>query len=233
MCGRFGLSRAQRDLAGELSDLDPRVEIPEVEPRYNIAPTQPVLVLRRSGARVEAAEVRWGISLPWARDGGRRDLINVRAETALEREWFRQLLERHRVLIPASHFYEWCRGRPMLIESAAGEGLAFGGLLAQWTDPATGEVVPAAVVLTTPANGLMAEIHDRMPVLLPRSAWGRWLDPDAGAADVADLLAPCPDEWLRVRPIGTLVNDVTNEGPALIEPAVVASRQDTQLELPW
>jgi putative SOS response-associated peptidase YedK len=238
MCGRFGLSREQRELAGEFADLNPRFEVQDLQPRYNIAPTQPVLVLRADDGQVRATELRWGITLPSARDVRSRHLINVRAETALGSEWFRELLERHRVLVPASHFYEWRtlpgrRRQPMLVGPAQGEGLVFAGLLGRWTDESSGEVLPAVAILTTEPNALLSEIHNRMPVILPRSSWGRWLDPDAGAGDVADLLAPCPDDSLSVRPISPLVNDVANEGPALIEPPSAVVDEDPQLRMPW
>jgi putative SOS response-associated peptidase YedK len=223
VCGRFGLARRRDQLADDFSPLDPLFEVDEVRPRYNIAPTQQVLTLRVDGQRVKVAPLRWGISLPWPAQGRPRQLINVRAETALRSGWARSLLERRRVLLPASHFYEWLtlpgrRRQPMLIGPAEGEGLVFAGLLGRWTDEATGEIVPAVTILTTEANRVVRPIHDRMPVILSRASWPRWLDPEAGAGDVTDLLAPCPDEWLSARPIGMLVNDVANEGPQLIEP---------------
>jgi putative SOS response-associated peptidase YedK len=238
MCGRFGLSREQRELAGEFADLNPKFEIEDLQPRYNVAPTQPVLILHVDAGQVRARELRWGISLPAARDGRTRNLINVRAETALGSEWFRELLDRHRALVPASHFYEWRalpgrRRQPMLVGPADGEGLVFAGLLGRWTDEATGEIVPAVAILTTTPNALLSGIHNRMPVILPRSGWGRWLDPAADAGDVADLLGPCPDDTLSVRPISTLVNDVANEGAALIEPPSAVPDEDAQLRLPW
>jgi putative SOS response-associated peptidase YedK len=227
VCGRFGLLRGREELAREFSHLQPEFEFDEAPPRYNIAPSQPVLALRTDDRRVRAAYLRWGISLPWAGEGRSRQLINVRAETALRPGWFRGLLERRRVLLPASHFYEWRRlpdrrRQPMLIGPARGEGLVFAGLLGRWTDEATGEILPAVTILTTEANRTLRPIHDRMPVIVPAGGWGRWLDPAAGADEVADLLVPCPDEWLSVRPIAPLVNDVANEGPALIAPLEAA-----------
>jgi putative SOS response-associated peptidase YedK len=237
MCGRFGLSREMRELAGEFIDLNPRFEVRELAPRYNIAPTQPVLALGVRGGQVFATELRWGLTLPPTRTAPRRDLINVRAETALRAGWFRDLLEQQRVLVPASHFYEWRtrpgrRRQPMLVGPARGQVLVFAGLLGRWVDDATGETLPAVAILTTAPNGLLGEIHNRMPVILPRSSWGRWLDPKTGADEVADLLAPCPDDWLSVRPVGTLVNDVNNEGPGLVDPAPDGADEDGQLELP-
>ncbi|MBO0683511.1 MAG: SOS response-associated peptidase, partial [Candidatus Dormibacteraeota bacterium] len=203
----------------------------EIQPRYNIAPSQPVLVLQPDSGRILVTEVRWGISLPSPRDGRARELINVRSETALGTGWFRDLLDRRRVLVPASHFYEWRttagRRQPLLIGPAKGDSLVMAGLLGRWVQESTGEVVPAVAILTTAANGLLATIHDRMPVLLPRASWGRWLDPDADAGDVADLLVPCADELLLVRPVSRLVNDVANEGAALL-----VAEPDPQLQLP-
>ena len=231
MCGRFGLSRQQRELAGEFIDLNPKFEVAEIQPRYNIAPSQPVLVLHADSGRTLGTEVRWGISLPSPRDGRARELINVRSETALGAGWFRELLDRSRALVPASHFYEWRsaagRRQPLLIGPAQGEGLVMAGLLGRWVEESTGEVVPAVAILTTAANALLAGIHDRMPVLLPPSSWGRWLDPNADAGDVADLLVPCADGLLKVRPVSRLVNDVANEGPQLL-----VAEPDPQLELP-
>ncbi|HLH71317.1 MAG TPA: SOS response-associated peptidase [Candidatus Dormibacteraeota bacterium] len=223
MCGRFGLLRGRGELAEEFSHLEPEFEVDEIRPRYNIAPTQPVLTLRVDGNRVRAGHLRWGISLPWAGERRLSQLINVRAETALRPGWFRGLLERHRALLPASHFYEWRtlpgrRRQPMLIGPTQGEGLVFAGLLGRWTDRASGEIVPAVTILTTQANQVLRPIHDRMPVILPPTSWARWLDSGTGADEVADLLMPCPDEWLSTRPISSLVNDVANDGPALIEP---------------
>ncbi len=223
MCGRFGLLRGREQLAEQFTHLEPEFEVDELQPRYNIAPTQPVLALRAEGQRVRIAPLRWGISLPWGGEGRPRQLINVRAETALRPGWFRGLLERRRVLLPASHFYEWRtlpgrRRQPMLIGPARGEGLVFAGLLGRWTDGATGEIVPAVTILTTEANRTLRPIHDRMPVIVAAEDWARWLDPRVGADRIAELLVPCPDDWLSTRPVGPLVNDVANEGPALIEP---------------
>lgn len=237
MCGRFGLTREERELAGEFSELNPKFDVHQLEPRYNIAPTQPVLTVRvDEKGQVRADELRWGVEVP-AGAGRLRGLINVRAETALRPGLFRQLLDRRRVLVPASWFYEWRRragrrGEPLLIGPALEDGLVFAGLQGRWTDPDTGEIAPAVTILTTEPNGLVSEIHNRMPVILGRSSWGRWLDTDADAGDVADLLAPCPGEWLTTRPVSPLVNSVANEGPALLEPpAPEPAGRPVQLDL--
>jgi putative SOS response-associated peptidase YedK len=218
MCGRFGLTVDERRLAGEFSELNPAITLPCLTPRYNIAPSQDVLVLRGAPGDTEGDLLRWGIGLPSTASGRARDLINVRAERATGGGLFTQLLERRRVLVPASWFYEW-RGRgstrrPLLIGPRDGGLLVFAGLQGRWTDRAR-ETVPAVTILTTEPNALLADIHDRMPVVLPRAAWARWLDPRTGARGVADLLRPCDDEWLTVRPVSRLVNDATREGPEL------------------
>jgi putative SOS response-associated peptidase YedK len=223
MCGRFALTREERELAREFVELNPRIQIARVEPRYNIAPTQPVLALHVAGQQVQAHEFRWGIELPWARTARQKSQINIRGETALKPGLLRRMLDRQRVLIPASHFYEWqarpgASRQPILIAPKQGEGLVFAGLLGRWTNEATGEMLPAVTILTTSPNPLLSRIHNRMPVILDSASWSRWLDPENTAKDVAVLLNPCPEDWLTVYPISARINNVANDGPALIEP---------------
>ena len=106
----------------------------------------------------------------------------------------------------------------MLIAPREGEPFVFAGLLGRWTDEANDEQ-PAVTILTTEPNAVMAEIHDRMPVILPSTAWSRWLDPNAGADEVADLLVPCPDDWLTVRPVSRRVNNPANDSPEVLAAA--------------
>src|SRR5437660_3197543 len=216
MCGRYGMSVSPP----RLSERFPHVDFPlTIEPRYNIAPTQDVLAIRDLGDGARAELVRWGIALP-AGDSA-RSLINVRSETALGAGFFRRLLEEDRVLLPASHFYEWAGhgpGRhPLLILPRDGL-LAFAGLRGRWTDQRTGRSVPAVTILTCPPNDLIRPFHDRMPVILDPAAWDVWLDPRSGFEQLAALLAPCPPGWLETRPASRLVNDPRREGPELLEP---------------
>lgn len=203
---------------------------PAIEPRYNIAPTQDILTVQSREGTLEGRMLRWGISLPSERDGPDRMLINVRSETALRGGFYRRLLDGHRVLIPASHFYEWRRdGRrklPFLIGHRDGL-MAFAGLAGRWVSPDTGVVVPAVVILTCPANEAVSSFHDRMPVVLDPGSWDRWLDVEAGAQDVAGLLTPCPPASLVVRPVSPLVNDHRNDGPSLLEPPEAGPEQTT------
>lgn len=118
------------------------------------------------------------------------------------------MLDRQRVLIPASHFYEWqarpgASRQPMLIAPERGDGLVFAGRLGRWKDEASGEMLPAVTILTTAPNPLLSRVHNRMPVILPSSSWSRWLDPQNTAKDVEELLKPCPDDWLTLRRAAT------------------------------
>jgi len=220
MCGRYGTIAARPALLAAF----PHAEFPlTIPPRWNIAPSQDVLAVRRLGARTRGELLRWGIGLAPEPDGPRRELINLRAETALAGGWLARLLEGQRVLLPASHFFEW-RGagrqrRPVAVAHRDGL-MAFAGVLGRWADPDSGEVVPAVAILTCPPNRVIAEIHGRMPVVLARDAWERWLDPRATAADLARLLVPCPDDALLVRPASRLANDPRNDGPEVMVPDV-------------
>ena len=218
MCGRYGAAVDRPALVASF----PHADFPlSIAPRWNIAPSQDVLALRRLGGRTRAQLLRWGIELTPERAGRPRDLINLRAETALTGGWLARLLEGRRVLLPASHFYEWRgsreRRRPVAIAHRDGL-MAFAGVLGGRVDPDSGEVAPAVAILTCEPNRVIAGIHGRMPVVLGPEAWERWLDPGATAADLARLLVPCADEALVVRPASRLANDPRNDGPEVLEP---------------
>src|SRR6266700_2388447 len=225
MCGRFGMSVSRPQLSAAF----PYVDFPlTITPRFNIAPTQDVLVLRQGGERTTAELLRWGLAPPGAAG---RSLINVRSETAVRGGLYRKLLERDRVVLPASHFYEWRGRRPLLIRPHAGL-LAFAGLLGRWTDPRTGATVPAVTILTCPPNELVKPFHNRMPVILDPAGWRAWLDPRAGLAEVTAALAPCPEGWLEVLPASLLVNDHRNDGPELLEPVSEPLADEAAMQLP-
>jgi putative SOS response-associated peptidase YedK len=215
----------------QLSEHFPHVDFPlTITPRYNIAPTQDVLAIRRVGEAARAELVRWGIELPAA--SGSRSLINVRSETALGGGFFRRLLEHDRVLLPASLFYEWSGqggGRRPLLILPRGGILAFAGLRGRWTDQRTGDSVPAVTILTCPPNDLIRPFHDRMPVILDQAGREVWLDPRSGVDELAALLTPCPASWLETRPASRLVNDPRREGPELLDPPREA---DEAVQLP-
>ena len=205
-----------------LSERFPHVDFPlTITPRYNIAPTQDVLAIRGVGDGARAELVRWGIELPAAEGARGRGLINVRSETALASGFFRSLLEHDRVLLPASHFFEWTGPgrdrRPLLIRPRDGV-LAFAGLRGRWVDRRTGESAPAVTILTCPPNDVIRPFHDRMPVILDPAGWRAWLDPRSDVDQLARLLTPCPAIWLDARPASRLVNDPQHDGPELLEP---------------
>lgn len=196
----------------------------ELAPRYNVAPTQPieVIVQREDGRFLELH--RWGLVPSFAKSvsAGNR-LINARAETVSTSPAFRTSFARRRCIIPADGFYEWrrdgARKQPFLIHAADDRPLAFAGLWAPWRDPAGGAWVLSAAVVTTRANGVVGQLHDRMPVILEPSEWPIWADPqirDPGL--LSDLLRPAADDLLTLNAVSTLVNNANNEGPELLLP---------------
>jgi len=222
MCGRYSLAAGVDVLRGLF-----RIEgeAPALEPRWNVAPTQPVavVVIPNEGPRTLRL-MRWGLIPSWAKDPsiGNR-MINARAETLAEKPSFREALRRRRCLVVADGFYEWvkegARKRPVWIHPREGGVLAFAGLFERWKDP-EGSTVESCTIVTTAANGTMAPFHHRMPVILPPSAWDRWLDPaPADPATLLPLLVPSPDDLLEVRPVSTLVNSPAREGKDLVDPA--------------
>ncbi|NUP95079.1 MAG: SOS response-associated peptidase, partial [Planctomycetaceae bacterium] len=196
MCGRMTLTRPG-DALRTLFDLDAP---PDAVPRFNIAPTQKILVVVRDGATapgLRVAWMRWGLVPPWAKDPVKGPpLINARAETVAEKPSFRSAFKRRRCLVPASGFYEWRaeggRKQPYYIYAADGAPLAIAGLWEHWEGP-EGDVVESCTLLTTEANDLVRPIHDRMPVFLPPAAFADWLDPDIDQpGPLLALLAPYP-----------------------------------------
>jgi putative SOS response-associated peptidase YedK len=172
---------------------------PELFPRYNVAPTQPVLAVRVAGVGREAVMLRWGLVPSWAKDL-KQAPINARAETAADKPTFRHALRKRRCLIPADGFYEWValegRKQPYCFRPGDGRPFAFAGLWERWEGPQG--PVESCAILTTEANDLVRPVHDRMPVILPERHWRAWLDTDLqDAATVAPLLRPYPAEAMR------------------------------------
>ena len=187
--------------SSEMGELQGRFEFDAAglphAPRYNIAPSQPLLAVLNGGER-RAAHLRWGLIPSWAKSAavGSR-LINARAETVAERPSFRTALARRRCLVLADGFYEWQRAgkarRPMRVTLKSGEPFAFAGLWESWRDP-DGEIVRSCTIITTEANELLRPVHERMPVILPKEMESLWLDEDVQDA------APCAACWLHTRP---------------------------------
>jgi len=221
MCGRYTLSSPDASIA-ELLDLS---VAPSLAPRYNIAPSQLVAVLRTPPAREvrELELLRWGLVPGWAKDAaiGNR-LINARCETAAEKPSFRTALRRRRCLVVADGFYEWRkldrRRQPCHIRMVDGRPFTFAGLWEHWQSP-DGEPVESCTILTTAANELLAPIHERMPVILAPGDHALWLDPAVtDAARVQPLLRPYSPTELVAQPVSTHVNSPRNDDPRCIEP---------------
>jgi putative SOS response-associated peptidase YedK len=194
-------------------------------PRYNIAPTQPVLIARNDiNGRPELQLVRWGLIPSWMKDPAtlRSPLINARAETAAEKPAFRGAMRHRRCLVPATGFYEWSGKRgtrqPHLIRLKDRELFALAGLWEAWLG-ADGSEIETMAVLTVNSNADTAPIHDRMPVILDPTQFDRWLDCRSGSAEgVLDLLKPFDDGRLTVTAVNPKLNDPRAEGPDLLAP---------------
>jgi putative SOS response-associated peptidase YedK len=229
MCGRFTLYADPETLA-ELFDLE---HAPPLAPRYNIAPTQPVAIVRAADSRAGARDwthVIWGLIPSWAKDpsiGAR--MINARSETAAEKPSFRAAMRRRRCLVPADGFYEWMRigkrKQPYFVTETDGAPLAFAGLWESWTGP-DGTELETCTILTTEANELMSELHNRMPVIVQPQDFDEWLVggtelTPAQVSTLQHLLRPFPSDKLQAYPVGQYVNNTRNEGEACIVPIEV------------
>ncbi len=221
MCGRFSLGASAATLAAQF-DL---FEAPAWTPRYNIAPTQEVLVVVRhpTSPSRHAREHRWGLIPSWAKDLAiGNQLINAQAETAATKPAFRAAFRKRRCLILADGFYEWKKeGRhkqPFHIRLRDGRPFAFAGLWEHW-EGAEGKAIDSCTILTAPPNDLLRPLHHRMAVILPFSAYEPWLDPSIQEADrLQPLLQPYPPEEMTAYPVSTVVNNPTNDTPRCTEP---------------
>jgi putative SOS response-associated peptidase YedK len=216
MCGRFAFYSSHEAMAA-LFGAEP---VGAVEPRYNIAPTQDIAAIREpEQGRRELVTLRWGLVPYWAKDPsiGNR-LINARAETVAAKPAYREAYRRRRCLVLADGFYEWRPGpqgkTPWFISLASGEPFAFAGLWERWRDRESGARLETAVIVTTAALGFIAELHDRMPVVLDREQGDRWLAGEEGVLAEAAAHPPV----LRAWPVDRQVNSAKNEGADLIEP---------------
>ena len=222
MCGRYRLSRRKEILAeyfeADLSDFD------DWQPRYNIAPTQPVPVIRQhpKGPRRVLSLMRWGLIPSWAKDmSGAASMINARSETAATKPAFGKPMKFRRCLIPADGFYEWRRTgstkQPFCFEVNDGELFALAGLWDGWQDP-SGQWIRSCSILTTTPNAVTSSVHDRMPVILQRADYDLWLDPGmTDAEEVKHLLQPCDASVMRFYPVGNRINQVANDDEACSE----------------
>lgn len=220
MCGRYAITTAPeaiRRLFGYL-------EQPNFPPRYNVAPTQPIPIVRLLDGKRQYALMRWGLIPAWVKDPRTFSLlINARGESVLDKPAFRNAMKRRRCLIPADGFYEWkTEGkfrRPFYIRPTRGEPMALAGLWETWTGP-NGEEMDTAVIVTTRANRMLSALHDRMPVVVPPEAFDFWLDcGKVDAMTAAALITPAPENSLAMHEVSAAVNKAANDTPDLIEPA--------------
>jgi putative SOS response-associated peptidase YedK len=218
MCGRYALIQPP----GALRALFGFEERPGFPPRYNVAPGQPVPVVRREGTRRHFMLVCWGLIPSWAKEEPKTPIINARAETCAEKPSFRGPFRHRRCLMPADGFYEWKPGRgrakqPYFIRRRDGKPFAMAALWDVWM-AGNGSEIDTCAVITVAANATLAPIHGRMPAILDEAEWEAWLDPSTSPKDLMALLKPAPDGLLEAVPVGTRINTAGNEGPALIEP---------------
>lgn len=228
MCGRFALTLTPEELQAVYALLD----VEPFPPRYNIAPTQPILTVTAGWQREPGSNLpdrrtllaRWGLIPAWAKEPKKLPLLcNARSETAATNGFFKAALRHRRALVPASGFYEWKKqangktGQAFWVRPRHGHSVAFGALLETYLDP-NGSEIDTVAILTTAANEDVAAIHERMPVVIKPEDFARWLDcRTQEPQDVADLMqSPLPG-LLEAVPVSDKVNKVANVGPELIE----------------
>jgi putative SOS response-associated peptidase YedK len=218
MCGRYCISSAPEAIRA----LFRYPEQPNFPPRYNVAPTQPVPIVRLTEGQRSFALVRWGLIPSCVKDPRAFSLqINARGESVNEKAAFRMAMRRRRCLFPADGFYEWRQDkerRPFFVRLKTGGSMAFAGLWETWSGP-NGEEMDTAAIVTTSANRTLAPIHPRMPVIVPPDAFDFWLDPKIDGETAAALIVPAPDELLEAYEVSSAVNSVANDSVELVAPA--------------
>jgi putative SOS response-associated peptidase YedK len=222
MCGRFTLTTPPALLA-EIFGLD---DVPDLAPRYNIAPTQLAPVVRQPGgeARPRMDLLRWGLIPHWAAEPSIGDrMINARGETVASKPAFRSAIKHRRCLIPADGFYEWKKvgagKQPHLIRFADKRAFAFAGLWERWRPRDGSAPVDSCTIITTTPNALLGELHDRMPVILPPAVFEEWLRPEPlPPSRLEEILVPYPDAEMEAFAVSRRVNSPANDDPSCVEP---------------
>lgn len=219
MCGRYTLQQTTQDL---LRRFAVQLVLFDISPRYNIAPSQKIAVIRGNGER-HLEGLTWGLVPFWAKDLKKvKPMINARMETLVEKPTFKAALTRRRCLIPADGFFEWqSKGdqrQPLHIRMRDKHVFAFAGLWDEWKSP-DGQSLQTCVIITVPANGWMTEIHERMPAILRPEDEIRWLDSAIRSADeILSLVGPYPAEKMEAVPVSRLVNSPGTDSPECIQP---------------
>jgi putative SOS response-associated peptidase YedK len=232
MCGRFVVT------VPDLSELAAEFEVKQDRsglwlPHFNIAPTQLAPVITNEPERA-LAQMRFGLQPFWAKSSGGASMINARVETIATKPAYKKALIQRRCVVPVSGYYEWQKvggkKQPLYIHAKDGRMLPLSGVWERWTTR-EGEVIESFAIVTRPSSGFLREIHDRMPLEVPRDELGLWLDPrELGAEQLASVLhAPAGAEHLTAHPVSTLVNSVANDTPELI--AAHEPEPDRQLDL--
>lgn len=222
MCGRFTL-RAQLNSILQQFAAENRCNQPVFSPRYNIAPTQQVPIIRSVDGHRELNMVRWGLIPPWATlDSVLPVMNNARSEEVTEKKTFKSIIKHKRCLVIADGFYEWLKvdkktKQPYYFTLRSDKPFAFAGLWETWKNGSKG--VDSCTIMTTKPNDVVAEIHDRMPVILSPDDYDLWLDPEMDdPANLTRLYKPFPADQMESCMVSTEVNNARNEGPQLIEP---------------
>ena len=226
MCGRFVSARPVEELA-DYFGAEPADGLEPV-PSHNVAPTNEVYSILVSEGMRRLVTLRWGLIPPWADDTriGNR-MINARMETVADSKAYRRPFRARRCIVAADGFYEWVavpgerHRQPMYIQRTDGEPLAFAGIWERRERPGE-ELLRSTTIITGPANERIAEVHDRMPMILPPSAWEQWLDPsfdDVGA--LQGLLTPAPSQLFTVHPVSREVNNPRRKGAHLVQPVAL------------
>jgi putative SOS response-associated peptidase YedK len=227
MCGRYRLSR-RKQIVEEYFDAP---SDDDWTPHYNIAPTQPVPVIRQhpKEPRRDMSLMRWGLIPSWSKGVSGPPMINARSETAATMPAFRDPMKSRRCLVPADGFYEWQRKgavkQPFCFEVSDGELFAFAGLWDRWKDP-SGQWIKSCSILTTTPNVVTSAVHDRMPVILDRDNYDLWLDP--GMTDVkvvSEMLKPYDAQLMRSYPVSARVNSVANDDAECSTPTQITPVQ--------
>ncbi|MCJ7602277.1 MAG: SOS response-associated peptidase [Desulfobulbaceae bacterium] len=217
MCGRFALAATPEELSHHFN----LRKLVTLESRYNIAPTQPITIIRDSTGCYRLSAARWGLIPHWAKDEkiGNK-LINARSETIAEKPSFRDAFKERRCLIPAIGFYEWLRKddqkQPYFIKMKDSGLFAMAGIWESWKS-SDGKVIESCAIITTTANGIVGKIHDRMPVIIPKESYGLWIDPARNGHPFREYLQPCSPFKMTAYPVSGMVNNPKNEGPGCMK----------------
>lgn len=232
MCGRYFIVMTPAEMRNQFDYPD----MPNFPPRYNVAPTQPIPLVRMWEGKKQFVLMRWGLLPSWVKDPKTFTLlINARGDTVNEKPAFRNAMKYRRCVIPADGFYEWKRDgatkRPHLIRMKSRKPFAFAGLWETWVGP-NGEELDTAAIVTTDANAVLAPIHHRMPVILPPETFDMWLDcANVSPVAASSLLVPAPADAMEAFEISPAVSRVANDGPEIQQP--YTAPQSAELMLPF